>query len=190
MKTRDKLIEVAFDEIYKNGYSATSVDTILSIAGVHKGSLYNCFKSKKELTLAMIVEKLPVYINNKYGPLLDCKKDIVNSLLKVINNRNKLDAIYGCRLNNLIQELSPLDKEFKTELEKVYSEFENIIKKVLDNAIQAGEIKHYDTNALALYIVASFEGCLITAKKSQDIEKFKTCISQLEYYLNLLKVHK
>ncbi len=40
---------------------------------------------------------------------------------------------------------------------------------------------------LSVYVVASIEGCLSTAKKSQDGEIFNNCIHQLEHYLNQLK---
>ena len=38
-----------------------------------------------------------------------------------------------------------------------------------------------------MFVVASIEGCLGTAKKSQDGNYFQTCISQLEQFLNSLK---
>jgi TetR/AcrR family transcriptional repressor of nem operon len=86
-----------------------------------------------------------------------------------------------------MQELSPLDKDFKAALEIVYTKFENIIEQVLNKAVLKDEIKHDDTRALSMYIVASIEGCLGTAKKSQDGSYFQTCISQLELFLNSLK---
>lgn len=87
----------------------------------------------------------------------------------------------------MMQELSPQDPDFKIALEKIYLNFENIFEKVLDKAVQIGEIKHDDTKALGMYVVASIEGCLGTAKKSQDEAYFQTCISQLELFLNSLK---
>ena len=65
--------------------------------------------------------------------------------------------------------------------------FENIIEEVLIKAVKKSEIKHNDTKALSMYVVASIEGCLGTAKKSQDGDIFQTCISQLELFLNSLK---
>ena len=70
MNPREKLLTVAFDEIYQNGYSATSVDKILKKAQMNKGSMYHFFKSKKALALAVIEEKLSFHITNKYEPLL------------------------------------------------------------------------------------------------------------------------
>ncbi len=184
---REKLLEVAFDEIYHNGYSATSVDKILKKASMNKGSMYHFFKSKKELALAVINEKINAYIEDKYIVLLDYEENFCEELMKLIKNRNSFDFTCGCKLNNLMQELSPIDKDFKEALEKVYLRFENIIEKVLDKAVANNEIKHKDTKALSMYVVASIEGCLGTAKKSQDGEYFQTCISQLELFLNSLK---
>lgn len=56
--TREKLLDITFEEVYIHGYAATSVDTILKKAGITKGSMYHHFKSKKELVLAMIEERL------------------------------------------------------------------------------------------------------------------------------------
>jgi len=187
MSSREKLLDVAFEEIYHNGYSATSVDKILKKANMNKGSMYHFFKSKKELGLAVINERVNSYIVDKYGVLLGCEKDICDELMKLIKNRNGFDFNCGCKLNNLMQELSPIDKDFKSTLEIVYTKFENIIEKILDKAVLENEIKHDDTRALSMYVVASIEGCLGTAKKSQDGSYFQTCISQLELFLNSLK---
>jgi TetR/AcrR family transcriptional repressor of nem operon len=187
MSSREKLLDVAFEEIYHNGYTATSVDKILKKANMNKGSMYHFFKSKKELGLAVVNERINSYIVRKYGVLLKCEENICDELMKLIKNRNSFDFNCGCKLNNLMQELSPLDKDFKAALEIVYTKFENIIEQVLNKAVLKDEIKHDDTRALSMYIVASIEGCLGTAKKSQDGSYFQTCISQLELFLNSLK---
>ena len=48
-RTRQHLLEAAFQEIYKVGFQAASLQTILSNAGVTKGALYHHFKNKKAL---------------------------------------------------------------------------------------------------------------------------------------------
>ncbi|XPV69102.1 MAG: TetR/AcrR family transcriptional regulator [Halarcobacter sp.] len=184
---REKLLQVAFDEIYQNGYSATSIDKILKKANMNKGSMYHFFKSKKDLALAVINEKINAYIEDKYAVLLNYEENICDEMIKMIKDRKNFDFACGCKLNNLMQELSPIDKDFKAALEIVYTRFENIFEKVLDNAIAKNEISHNDTKALSMYIVASIEGCIGTAKKSQDGKYFQTCISQLELFLNSLK---
>ena len=48
-ETRQKLIDITYDEIYEKGYQAASLSEILSKAQVHKGSMYYFFANKKEV---------------------------------------------------------------------------------------------------------------------------------------------
>jgi len=185
--SREKLLDVAFDEIYHNGYYATSVDKILKTASMNKGSMYHFFKSKKELGLAVVTERVADYIENKYSVLLQYDENIIGELLKLIKDRKNFDFVTGCKVNNLVQELSSKDTEFKSALEIIYFRFEEIIAEVLQKAIDNNEIKHNDAKSLGIFVVASLEGCLITAKKSHSADMFHDCISQLELFLNSLK---
>lgn len=190
LNSRDKLLAVAFEEIYRSGYHATSIDKILKKANMNKGSMYFYFKSKKDLVITVINENLSTYIENKYSILLKYERNICDEMIKLINARDNFDFVCGCKLNNLMQELSPKDNDFKIALEKVYLKFESIIEKVLINAISNKEIYHKNIHSLAMYIVASIEGCLCTAKKSQDSKVFTACISQLEVFLKSLATDK
>lgn len=188
--SKDKLLKVAFEEIYQNSYHTTSVDKILKIAKMNKGSMYHFFKSKKELTLGVIDVHVKQYIENKYGIILEAEDNYIDEMMRVIKNRETFNFIYGCRLNNLVQELSAKDEDFKIALEKEYFRLEEIIEKVLIKAQENNEINHPDIKSLAIFVVASLEGCLATAKKSHNSELYVTCISQLENYLNTLKPKK
>ena len=54
--TRDKLLQAAFEEIYRRGFQSTSLDTILAKAGVTKGALYHYFPDKASLGYAVVEE--------------------------------------------------------------------------------------------------------------------------------------
>lgn len=186
--SKEHLLRVTFEEIYENGYYATSVDKILKKAEMNKGSMYHFFKSKKELVLGVIDAHVYAYIDKKYSAILNTQDNYIESMLKVLKDRGSFNFTCGCRLNSLVQELSHQDADFKVALEKVYFRFEEIIKEVLEKAIENKEISHPDVHALAIYVVASIEGCISTAKKSQDGTIFDNCIAQLEHYLKQLKI--
>lgn len=187
MTSKENLLQVTFNEIYENGYYATSVDKILKKAKMNKGSMYHYFKSKKELVLAVIDAHVYGYINKKYGAILDVDDNYIDSMFRVLKDRDSFNFTCGCRLNSLVQELSHQDIDFKVALEKVYFRFEEILQEVLQKAKDNDEISHPDIKALSIYVVASIEGCLSTAKKSQDGMIFANCIDQLEHYINQLK---
>jgi len=188
MSSKDKLLKVAFEEIYQNGYHATSVDKILKKASMNKGSMYHFFKSKKELILAVIDVHIDEYIQGKYGVILDSNENMIEAIMAVLTNKPSYNFCYGCRLNNLVIELANQDKDFQKALEISYFKFESIFHEALNRAVANKEIKEdIDTKALGMFIVASIQGALTTAKKSQDSQYYDTCISQLNNYLNLLK---
>ena len=185
--SKEHLLRITFEEIYENGYYSTSVDKILKKAQMNKGSMYHYFKSKKELVLAVIDAHVYNYIDKKYSAILEAKENFIDAIFKVLYNKDSFNFIYGCRLNSLVQELSHQDADFKAALEKVYYRFEEILKEALQKAIDAGEIEHDNVDALAIYAVASIEGCLSTAQKSQCGDIYCHCIEQLEHYLRQLQ---
>jgi len=184
---RQKILDKTFEEIHKEGYEAASINKILKDLGVNKGSMYHYFKSKRDLTLTMIKENLSNYIEEKYGVLLKVKENYIEEILKVFKQSTSQSVCKGCRLNNLVQELSHRDDDFKVELEKIYIRFEEIIEETIIQAIKNKEITHENPKRLSIYIVASLEGCVATAKKSQNFKIYKECIDEIENYLNSLK---
>ena len=51
---REQLVDTALDLFYRRGFNATGIDKVLAEAGVAKMTLYNHFKSKDELILAVL----------------------------------------------------------------------------------------------------------------------------------------
>jgi len=65
--TREKILNSAYKLFYKKGFNGTSIDDILKDAQLNKGSLYHIFKSKKEVLLAVIEEKIaPILTEEDY----------------------------------------------------------------------------------------------------------------------------
>src|SRR2546422_9784373 len=54
--TRKKLLQAAFEEIYRRGFQGASLETILAAAGVTKGALYHHFPDKAALGYFVGVE--------------------------------------------------------------------------------------------------------------------------------------
>jgi len=66
ISTREKIINSAHKLFYEKGFNGTSIDDILKDAKLNKGSLYHIFKSKKEVLLAVIEEKIAYNLEQKY----------------------------------------------------------------------------------------------------------------------------
>jgi TetR/AcrR family transcriptional repressor of nem operon len=188
--TREKLLDIAFEEIYINGYAATSVDTILNRAKITKGSMYHHFKSKKELVLAMIRERLFVKMDLFFKYEKEEGKSVTESFRKTFVgiSKNKMLITYGCPLYRLMVELSATDKEFDKLLTSKANEMQEGIKSLLQVGIDIGELDDsLDVETFSKYMLASVWGIL---SLSPTLSSSKNFILQSKYILKELESYK
>lgn len=190
--TRQTLLEAAFQEIYRTGFQAASLDNILSKAGVTKGALYHHFHSKQELGYAVVDELIRGHILNRWVSSLESAENAVDGLLAVLSAKMplKFDPCLGCPLNNLAQEMSPLDEGFRTRLEGVYDDWRGGIATALRRGQEEGQVRaDVDPDGTAAFIVASLEGGMSLSKNSQDKRLLDKCKGALVQYLEGLRAH-
>ncbi len=193
--TRLKLLEAAFSEIHRNGFQAASLAQILSDTGLTKGALYHHFPDKKALGLAVIEEAIrPRLSSIMFDPLRDTDRPLsaMQSLLaaKAAENDPWVVAL-GCPLNNLIQEMSPIDEEFRLRLNSLFQDWVETVKQSLLRGQASGEvIKSVDASETAFFIVSALEGCIGMSKNTQSVSAFRGCLSQLSRFLESLKSQK
>ena len=189
--TRDKLLNAAFCEMHRQGYQAASIANILHDTGLTKGALYHHFPTKHELGLAVIDE----IIRNRLEQLIFLpireSAEPVAALLAVIGtlgNRNDPEFVkLGCPLNNLMQEMSPLDDAFKERLNAILATWGRTVEDALARGQQAGTVRaDVDCQAAALFIVSAWEGCIGIAKSLQSTAGFSVCMAQLQQYVRSL----
>ena len=117
--TRDKLLQAAFCEIHRKGFQAASIANILADTGLTKGALYHHFPTKQVLGLAIVDEVIKQRLESRYYiPLRESDKPL-DTLLEFLEDMPKRAddlVLLGCPLNNLMQEMSPIDAEFRAHL--------------------------------------------------------------------------
>ena len=187
--TREKLLDIAFDEIYIHGYTATSVDTILKTAGIPKGSMYHHFKGKKELVLAMVEERL----FPKMTLFFDFEPKEGKSVTEMIRGtftavaKNKPLITYGCPLYRLMVELSPVDKTFDTLLGGKVVQMQEDLASLLEKGIESGEFnERLNTKYFAFYILESTWG---TLSLSPSLSSSKHFLQHSKFILETLSIY-
>lgn len=181
--TRQKLIDATFEEVYSHGYQGASLADILKKAGVHKGSMYHYFGSKKEMTLVAVQEKISARNFAKYNAILQRESGYLEPLLEGFKDTTQRDFKRGCPIANLVQEMSNLDEDFHKTMHTIYEEFKHYIKAILDKAIEAKEMRACDTQQLALFITATLEGAILSVKASGNPQDYSDIIAVLESFL-------
>src|SRR5215467_4759402 len=85
-RTRERLLQAAFREVFRYGFQSAGVDTILAATNVTKGALYYHFESKETLGYAIIEEIIAKLTHDRWmAPLQRSKhKDAIDALISVV----------------------------------------------------------------------------------------------------------
>src|SRR5712692_7772211 len=192
--TRQTLLQAAFQEIYRSGFQAASLDNILSKAGVTKGALYHHFGSKQELGYAVVDQLIREHILDRWVRPMEKAENPIDGLLAVLRSKGphpSFDQHLGCPLNNLAQEMSPLDEGFRKRLENVFREWREGIAKALRRGQERGQVRsEVDPFEAANFFLAALEGSMSLAKNAQDRNLFENCKAGLSRYLESLRAQE
>lgn len=189
--TRQRLLEAASEEIYTAGFRGASLDTILDTARVTKGALYYHFASKEALGHAVIDELIAVEGRAKWQLRLEQSDDPVTALIQAIQSTSLLPEHVngGCALNNLAQEMSPVDESFRKRISALFHDWEASIAQALRRGQARGLVrKDVDADEVGTFIVAAYEGYLSLAKNSRDVAILRSGIRNLVGYVESLRV--
>ena len=192
-RTRERLLQAAFREVYRSGYQSASLDTILAAAGVTKGALYYHFDSKEALGYALVQEIIAADLRNKWLRPLQRGNDPIDTLTGIVQAESVRpeDVRGGCPLNNLAQEMSPLDEGFRKRLETLFHAWRKGIAAALREGQAQGRVRRDVKPAEAAgFLIATLEGYVSLAKNAQDAKVMKAGIRNIVGWLRSLRPPK
>jgi TetR/AcrR family transcriptional regulator, transcriptional repressor for nem operon len=190
--TREKLLHAAFEEIYRRGFQAASLDTILAKAGVTKGALYHHFPDKAALGYAVVDEVVRGLLLERWGVMAPPSGDPVTSLQRILRGRaagvSSREIELGCPLNNLAQEMSPLDQRFRRGVNATFDLWTESVAKDLEHGQKDGTVRRdVDPRKVAAFVVASIEGSFGLAKGAQSAALLRSNLEVLSSFLESLR---
>ena len=189
-RTRERLLQAASREIYRTGFQSASLDTILATAGVTKGALYHHFKNKEALGYAVVEEIISPDVRSTWVRPLLSVKDPIDALIGIVQGLSVQPDVVcgGCQLNNLAQEMSPLDAGFRKRLETIFDAWRDAMASVLREGQIHGSVRRdvESTNAAGL-LIAMVEGYGSLAKNAQDPKVIKAGIKNIVAWLRSLR---
>ena len=139
-----------------------------------------------------------------YNPLKEVPNIVLDALNVPADHARPLDALLqlldqvqgwdeesvrlGCPLNNLMQEMSAVDEEFRLHLTAIVTRWQSRVEALLQLAQARGQLlPAVDCHAAALFIVAAWEGCVSVAKNMRSMPVFVASIEQLKCYIRQLQ---
>ena len=163
--TRERIVELADELFYQQGFTETSFADIAEKAGLSRGNFYYHFKSKDQILEAVIHRRL---INTQ--ALLDSWEraneipaERIRSFIHIlIANWTKI-KLYGCPVGTLNTEMVKLDHVLQNQAAEIFSLFRLWLAKQF---ILAGKEK--DSDKLAMHLLARSQGVATLASTFQD----------------------
>jgi len=191
-RTRQRLLQAAFREVYRYGFQSAGIDTILAATNVTKGALYYHFESKEALGYAIIEEVVANFPRDRWLLPLERSKDkdpidVLIGIVRAIPARPK-DLKGGCPLVNLAQEMSQLDEQFRKRLERIFHAWQEGIAMALRRGQHQGTVRHdLVPEETASFLIAMVDGYEVMAKNAQDAKVWNMGIRNIVGWLNSLR---
>jgi TetR/AcrR family transcriptional repressor of nem operon len=176
--TRERLIEVGLMQLRATGYTATGVKEVLDLAQVPKGSFYHYFPSKEAFVGELFEryakgegERAQRLLGDSATPPLKRLRTYFEELISVYGQPGE---IAGCLIGSMSLEIADHIPKLQAQLQSMYAGWQAGIADVLRQAIKRGDLpKSSKPDALAEYILNSYEGALVRMKAEQNSSPLK-----------------
>ncbi|MCK5830524.1 MAG: TetR/AcrR family transcriptional regulator [Methylococcales bacterium] len=184
---RVEVLQKAMEVFWNEGYSKTSISSLVIATNLKPGSIYAAFNSKEGLFLAALnyygersVDTLNTLINEAESPLQGIKAFI----LKQINGIRDKTNQKGCFLINTVLEATSDEIAIKDEIKKNLSVIESILLSALLLSQKEGELpENQNPRDLVKFLMINLWGLQVLAKTNPDEETIDAVEKQL--FLNL-----
>jgi TetR/AcrR family transcriptional regulator, transcriptional repressor for nem operon len=191
-RTRERLLQAGFQEVFRSGFQSASIDTILADTNVTKGALYHHFDSKEDLGHAIIEEIIAGFPRDRWLlPLQRSRdKDPIEALIGILRAipARREDVSGGCPLVNLAQEMSALDEQFRKRLEAIFHAWQKGISAALRRGQSQGTVRRdLVPEQTAGFLIAMVEGYEVLAKNAQDAKVWNAGVKNIVGWLKSLR---
>ncbi|HET9791629.1 MAG TPA: TetR family transcriptional regulator C-terminal domain-containing protein [Candidatus Angelobacter sp.] len=183
-------MQAAFQEVHRSGFQSAGIDTILAATNVTKGALYHHFDSKEALGYAIVEEIIVKLTRERWLRPLHGDGQPIDILIGIVR-QTKLrpkDIRAGCPLLNLAQEMSPLDEQFRTRLQRIFLAWQEGVATLLRKGQSQGTVRRdLNANETASFLIAMVEGYLSLAKNAQDTKVWEVGTRNIVGWLKSLR---
>ena len=185
---RTRILEAATGLIYRNGFQQTSIDEVISEAGLcGKGHFYHYFKSKEELGYAVLQYGFEQFAEGGLAILRDPMVEPLERVNQFISAEFAAQAEQecrgGCLFGNLATELADTHEGFREKLVKVFERWTAQLQSVLWEA-RPNLRDDADIARMARFIIATLEGALMVSRVTRDVTQLESIGVELKRFID------
>jgi TetR/AcrR family transcriptional regulator, transcriptional repressor for nem operon len=183
----DKILAAVRDQFWRRGYAATSLDDLMRVTGLGKGSIYGAFGDKRNLFLAV----LRVYADERVAharEAVHCEKPAIERLRalfqKPAKGKRSPARCPGCFLFNSTTELALHDAEVREISKRVYGAIEQLLIETVEQAKKDGDLPmELDASELGRLLLAVTQGLTFLEKTGIDSRDLRSIMDGARHLL-------
>ena len=192
MELKERIIHETLKLFSLKGYLNTSIEDILERANSSKGGLYNHFKSKDQLFLAVLSQARKIWrekvlhgLDQIDQPFMKVRRLLENYRDRYIRDSDNIPG--GCVFVTLSVELDDQRPEFAVEIREGFARALALVKRLLDEAQARGELrKNVNTEAVSQLVFSTMLGASVLYGMDKSPETLGRSIGALLDYLDSL----
>lgn len=166
---RKKILNVAHDMLWQDGYKEASVNNMVAQAGVSKGAFFHYFPTKQHLADRV----MDTYISDEVFKSIDThlsesntvKDGLLSWLLDVFQAFEKAEFRGGCMIGNFALEMSDHDEHMRERLKTMFLDWEN---RITNHLKREPDKLLMQPRQLARLILSGLQGTILTSKVHKD----------------------
>lgn len=190
--TRTRIIQENFKAIHRFGFQGTRTDKVVGDMGITKGAFYHYFPTKSDLGYAILDEVVCPMYTGLWRPFAEAKEKqdelLIETIKKYFQFIDSESVKWGCVLNNLMQEMSPIDEGFRLRLQQITLSLQQSIETGLKNGQLSGVFRtDMNPTQTAFFILACVQGGFSVAKAMQSMAAFELTFQRLVEFAKSLK---
>ena len=178
--TRERIVKVAADLIFRQGVAGTSIDDVRKAADVSGSQMTHYFQDKRSLVRAVIAWRadnvIALHQHPSLGELDSFEALEIWAELNVVLQQ-KANCQGGCGLGSLAGELAETDDEIRANLAAGFVRWERLFEDGLRAMRTRGDLRpEADPAELAAGLLAALQGGTLLSQTTRDIRHLKAAL--------------
>jgi len=177
----ERVLDAAMNLFWRQGYDATSLQSLLKVMGLSKSSLYQAFGNKQQLfeqCLQHYQQMIQAAWLERLNGGASGRQFILDTLLSTVKEAHGSASPRGCLIMNTASEFA----QSNPKIAEIVNEGVENFKKIFLTAVQQGQAdgtitRAKDSELLANYLVSSMSGLRTMVKAGSNINTVRSLVS-------------
>lgn len=188
--TKQKLLDIAKEQIMTKGYNATTVEEICNIAEVTKGAFFYYFKTKEDLGMSVLQDywqtRQRQFAESDWAEKSSPQEKLAGFLASVGRIFVNDPKGYSCLAGIFSQELASVNPNIQALVASLFDEWAQQVIPILDEMKSASADQDINVSELADHIIVVIEGAIILALARQNPKIITQQLAVLNTHIQML----